>query len=251
MADGIFHMARQIAANDNIEINRGWPLKVMYEKGDLGINEIENRHHWRDVLRLKRILDDSRYEPDNSANVNDDWRELVDEYLEIHENSMIVEPVSDDYSMEQNFNPEFVDSFKDGPGFVDNNTWNPYRDIAPHAKWLHAKQIVALAADILSCDYPILMAVIDRNWTIRQIGETEGYTDRITAAACGKGMVRGSLRKLTKFFLALDRVEINGNAPKVVWPLVGSSAWMFAEMPDVRWKRSKGQLPQSGIHLAA
>jgi hypothetical protein len=69
---------------------------------------------------LKRTLSDSRKEPDNSATVQDDWRELVDEYLEIHENSLIVEPATDDYSMKKNFDPEFVDSFNDGPGFVDS-----------------------------------------------------------------------------------------------------------------------------------
>jgi hypothetical protein len=39
----------------------------MFEKCDLGINEIENRNHWRDANRFKRILSDSREEPDYGA----------------------------------------------------------------------------------------------------------------------------------------------------------------------------------------
>jgi hypothetical protein len=39
----------------------------MFEKGELGINENENRNHWPDALRFKRTLSDSRKEPDNSA----------------------------------------------------------------------------------------------------------------------------------------------------------------------------------------
>jgi hypothetical protein len=105
--------------------------------------------------------------------------------------------------------------------------------------------------DVLASDYPILMAAIDRNWTARDIGETEGYKDRVTAAACGKGMLRGSLKKLTTFFLSLDRVEIDGHPHKVVWPLVGTQAWIFAEMPDVRWKRTKDAIAKPVVHLAA
>ena len=240
-------MPQEIAANDNLKPNRGWPLKEMFEKGDLGINENENRNHWRNAQRFKRTLSDSRKESDNSATVLDDWRELVDGYLEIHENSLIVEPATDSYSMKNNFDPEFVDSFNDGPGFVDNSGWNPHRDIAPHAKWLLASQTLALAADVLGSDYPILMAAIDRNWTARDIGEPEGYKDRVTAAACGKGMLRGSLRKLATFFLSLDRVEIDGHPQKAVWPLVGTHAWIFAEMPDVRWKRTKDPIDKPVI----
>ncbi|MDH2357695.1 hypothetical protein QCM80_45345 [Bradyrhizobium sp. SSUT112] len=235
------------AANDN----HGWPLKEMYEKGDLGINEIENRNHWFAVVRLKRVLSDSREEPDNRAVVQDDWRELVPEYLEIHEDSLIVQPATDEHSMKQDFDPEFVDSFKDGPGFVDNASWNPHRDIPPHARCLQAKQTLALAADILASDYPIIIAAVDRRWTLRQIGETEGYKDRVTAAACGKGMLRSSLRKLSTFFLSLDRVEIGGHDHRAVWPLVGTAGWLFAEMPDVRWKREKEPLPKAAIYLAA
>src|SRR6267143_3843876 len=62
------------AANDNnflarkntVSDTKSYPLNEMYERGDLGNNEIENRCHWFDSQRFKQILADARCETDTS-----------------------------------------------------------------------------------------------------------------------------------------------------------------------------------------
>jgi hypothetical protein len=100
-----------------------------------------------------------------------------------------------------------------------------FRDMPPHALSISAKQAVALAAEVLGSDYAVLYAAIDRSWSNRWLGETEGFTDRASASACGKGMLRGALRNLSRFFLSLDRLEAGIERARDVWPLVGTSAW--------------------------
>jgi hypothetical protein len=79
--------------------------------------------------------------------------------------------------------------------------------------------------DVLGNDYEVLCAAIERGWTNQKIGETEGYTDRASASACGKGMLRSALRNLSRFYVSLDRLEERGERPPDVWPLVGAYTW--------------------------
>jgi hypothetical protein len=51
-------------------------------------------------------------------------------------------------------------------------------------------------------------------------------------------MVRSALRNLSRFYLGVDRLESGFEKPNAVWPLVGTSAWLFAEAPDAGWKRA-------------
>ena len=221
------------AANDNDVLARtttsgdtkSYPLKEMFQRGELGINEIENRRHWFDAQRFKQIHFDAR-EPDNSG---DNWRELMSEFHEGFGNfltSFATDEglrLSDDMEFEDSETPAHCEA-------VDNAGWNPYRDLAPHVRPLYAQQVVSLMIDVLGSDYEVLCAAIERSWTRKQIGETEGYTDRASASGCGTGMLRSALRNLSRFYVSLDRLEERGERPPDMWPLVGAYTW-----PPVRY----------------
>jgi hypothetical protein len=218
------------AANDNNalarKINSGvvkrYPLKEMFERGDLGINEIENRRHWFDSQRFKKVHANARGEPDNSE---DNWRELLQEFFEGYMNNVVTAIDGGDKGLSLSDDMEFEDSATPADfGAVDNAGWSPY-DLAPLAHQSYAQQVVALMADVLGSDYRVLCAAIERGWTSQQIGETEGYTDRGSASACGKGMLRSALRNLSRFYVGLDRLEERGGRPPDVWPLVGAYTW--------------------------
>jgi hypothetical protein len=217
------------AANDNNalarKINSGvaksYPLKEMYERGDLGINEIENRNHWFASQRFKQIHLNAS-EPDNNE---DNWRELMSDFYEGCFGNFLTSfaadeglSLSDDMEFEDSETPAHCEA-------VDNAGWNPYRDSEPHVRQIYAQQVVALMADVLGSDYKVLCAAIERSWTSQQIGETEGYTNRGSASACGKGMLRSALRNLSRFYVCLDRLEERGDRPQDVWPLVGTLNW--------------------------
>jgi hypothetical protein len=222
------------AANDNNALARKntlgdtkrYPLGEMYERGELGISEIENRRHWFDSQRFKKAHADARGEPDNE----DNWRELMSDFFEGFFSDYVAsfEPdaglvLSDDMEFEDSTTPADFE-------VVDNAGWNPYRDSEPHGRQLYAQQVVALMADVLGNDYEVLRALIERGFTSQQIGETEGYTNRASASACGKGMLRSALRNLSRFYVSLDRLEERGERPPDAWPLVGAYTW-----PPVRY----------------
>jgi hypothetical protein len=222
------------AANDNsvpaIETN-SYPLREMYERGELGVNEIENRCHWFDAERFKTIHSAARGEPDNSE---DNWRELLLEFFEtLFGNSLTSFTVdkglvvSDDGEFEDSATPADYKA-------VDNAGWEPTNDLAPYLRQRYAQQIVGLMGDVLGNDYRVLCAAIERRWTNQQIGETEGYTNRASASACGKGMLRSALRNLSRFYRCLDRIEERGTRPQDVWPLVGAYTW-----PPVAYARCR------------
>jgi hypothetical protein len=228
------------AANDNDAAARSdtanepsYPLREMFKRGDLGINEPENRHHWFDAERFKHLHADARGEPDNS---NDNWRELL---LEFHEGIFhdIVTSTNADDGLVLNDDMEFEDT--DTPtdyGAVDFSGWQPAKDIAPHVRQLFAQQIVVLQKDVLGADYDVLFAAIERSWTNQQIGETEGYTNRASASACGKGKLRSALRNLSRFYRSLDRIEERGDRPQDAWPLIGTLNWLSVKYPPERYR---------------
>lgn len=226
------------AANDNQK--RGataWPLRELYSRGELGINEMQNRTRWAAAQRFKKMHDlvSGEQGEDSAAS---DWRELAWEITSISEIATIVPLGENDGELELDDNNEWSD-----PGtsnafeVVDNAGFNVFRDLPPAANDVNSKQEVALAASVLGSSYPVLVAGIMRNWTLQMIGETEGTKDAASARAMGKGLLRLSLQHLVDFFLKLDRMETDGAPTALLWPLVGTPAWQFAEMPDIRWKR--------------
>src|ERR1700682_3840791 len=228
-------------ANDNDVLTRdnianspkAYPLKEMFERGDLGINEIENRHHWFDAERFKNVHADARGEPDNS---NDNWRELL---LEFYENffSNAVTSLTADEGLVLGDNMEFDDSPTPAHcEIVDNDGESPTRDLAPHLRQLFAQQVVALMTDVLGSDYDVLSAAIERRCTNQQIVETEGYTNRASASACGKGKLRSALRNLSRFYRCLDRIEERGDRPQDAWPLVGTLNWLPVKYGPERYR---------------
>jgi len=215
-----------VAANDNVKLAD--PLREMYERGELGIGEPENRQHWFDAQRFKRLLDGARDEPDNS---DDNWRELLIEFCEGYFDNTITS-LSKDEGLVLNDDMDFDDT--DTPadfGAVDCAGWNPYRDSEPHVRKLYGKQVAAIMSSVLGADYDALEAFIVRRWTAKQVGETQGYKDRASASACGKGMIRSALRNLSRFLVSLDRLEERGQRPQEVWPLIGTLNWPVKRTP--------------------
>jgi hypothetical protein len=86
-------------------------------------------------------------------------------------------------------------------------------------------------SSVLGADYDVLEAFIVRRWTLKEVGETQGYKDRASASACGKGMIRSALRNLSRFFISLDRLEERGHRPQDVWPLLGTLNWPVKSTP--------------------
>jgi hypothetical protein len=208
-----------LARKNTLGDTKRYPLGEMYERGDLGINEIENRRHWFDSQRFKKVHADAKGDSDNSV---DDWRELMLEFYEGIFNDVVTSfnvdkglCLSDDMEFEDSTTPAECE-------VVDCGGWNQYRDLAPHAHQSYAQQVVALMTDVLGNDYEVLCAAIERGWKSQQIGETEGYTNRASASACGKGMLRSALRNLSRFYVSLDRIEERGERPPDVWPLIGA-----------------------------
>jgi hypothetical protein len=202
-----------IARSNTVGTAKSYPLKEMYERGELGINEPENRRHWFDSQRFKKVHINARGEPDNDTAQNE-WREIMMPFFEGFCDNLVASfgkdvglGLSDDMEFEDSSTPSSCE-------VVDSAGWNPTRDLAPHAHQLYAQQVVALMADVLGSDYKVLCAGIERGWTGREIGETEGFKDRASASACGKGMLRSALRNLSRFYVCLDRLEERGERPQ-------------------------------------
>jgi hypothetical protein len=188
------------------------PLKESYERGELGLSEPENRAHWFDAQRFRRAHADARGEPDTGR---DDWRQLMRNFLEgFFEDSLT--GFEADEGLVLSHDMEFDDSTTSSGGEAI---------VEPHVGTLYAQQVVNLMTDVLGQDYEVLLAAVERRWTNQKLGETEGYTDRASASACGKGMLRSALRNLSRFYAGLDRLEMRGDRPRDVWPLVGTLNW--------------------------
>jgi hypothetical protein len=224
---------RVSAANDNTPRTPQvrYHLKEMFERGELGTNEPENRVHWFDAERLKKTLSVAKIDDlDDSA--AREWRELMPMFLEGF--GGLIESIDSDNGISLSDDLEFEDT-NGVPAecrVVDN------ADDTPDAiRILYASQVISLAAEVLGRDFALLRAVIDHNWTTQMIGESEGFTGRATASACGKGMLRAALRNLSRFYIGLDRLEERGERPQDIWPLIGTQNWPpVVYPPTIRWQ---------------
>lgn len=226
-----------LAANDNKRGPTAWPLREQFNRGELGISEVENRRHFQAATRFRRDHDVAgTYRHDDAET---DWRELL---LEATHLAGFV-------PMGENGNTLVLDEdtglWKDGGEIimdvVDNGGWNVFRDLPYAAGSIQARQVVALAADVLGSCYPIVVAAACRNWTLLQLGETEAEVGSPPASlrSIGKGLLRVALRELSSFYMKMDRAEAGEVKPLPTWPLVGTPAWLFADMPTPAWRRGE------------
>jgi hypothetical protein len=102
------------------------------------------------------------------------------------------------------------DPFKDDPA-VKN----------PPLRYIHARQVVALAEDFLGDGFRVLKRVMVDCWNAQMLGFDQGRKDRGQASAAGQAMILAALRQLTRFYDKLDRIERNGESPRFVMPMVG------------------------------
>ncbi|MGY3588523.1 hypothetical protein ACVIGB_002518 [Bradyrhizobium sp. USDA 4341] len=103
------------------------------------------------------------------------------------------------------------DPFKDDPT-VKN----------PTARYLYARQVVALVEDFLGDGFRVLKQVMVDCWSAQMLGFDQGRKDRGQASAAGQAMILAALRQLTRFYDKLDRIEQNGESPRFVMPMVGA-----------------------------
>ncbi|TIP28251.1 MAG: hypothetical protein E5X67_12010 [Mesorhizobium sp.] len=228
-----------LGANDNRRGPTAWPLREQYNRGELGISEVENRRHFFAASRFRRDHEAAGTYRDDRA--GEDWRELLLEathvagFVPIGENGNTLV-----------FDGE-ADAWKDGgeiiSDVVDNGGFNVFRDLPYAAGSIHARQVIALAADVLGTCYPIVVAAACRNWTLLQLGETEAEigSPPATLRSIGEGLLRVALRELSAFYVKMDRAEAGETALKPTWPLVGTPAWLFADMPTPAWRRDQAQ----------
>lgn len=214
----------------------GWPLRELFARGELGISEIENRRHWQAVMRFKRTYE---YSSEPAPSCSEDWRDLMLPIAATADVLEAISPLPDDTASVRDDDGEWVDGGTTllGNG-VDCSAFDVYRDIPPPGEEISSKQTLALAATALGPAYPIVVAAVCRGWNLQQIGETEVEigSNGATARGVGKGMLRLALRSLTAFWLAFDR-HVEGTPLIRTWPLVATPAWLFADMPDIRWRR--------------
>jgi hypothetical protein len=205
-------------------------LREMAQRGQLGTNEAENRRHWFDAQRLK--LDLAIATGDLlSESASKDWRELC---LPVGIGDDEPESFATDVGLVLSDDGDFQDSDVPGECRVVDNAEGESDQI----RLLHRRQLVSLAEDVLGYDFKVLKSVIVDNWTARMIGEDELFMDRATASACGTGTIRSALRNLSRFYLNLDRLELSGQRPLDVWPLIGKPAKLPPATPHA------GSLPQ-------
>jgi hypothetical protein len=226
------------AANDNRRGRTEWPLREQFNRGELGISEVENRRHFSAATRFRRDhAAANAFQGDDTAEL--DWRDLL---LPATQFAGFV-PMSPDGNLIV-FDQELADWTSGGEvimDVVDNGGFNVHRDLPYAAGSIQARQVIALAADVLGSCYPIIVAAACRNWTQLQLGETEAEigSPPATLRSIGKGMLRVALRELASFYLKLDRTESGEAKPKATWPLVGTPAWIFADMPTPAWRRGE------------
>ena len=208
-------------ANDNKPSR--YHLREMAQRGELGTNEAENRRHWFDAQRLKLDLAISTGDLLNES-ASADWRELCLENMGEEPESL----ETSDEGLVFSDDGDFQDSSVPGEcRIVDNAEGEP-----DQSRFLHRRQLISLAEDVLGHDFKVLKSVIVDNWTARMVGEDELFMDRATASACGKGMIRSALRNLSRFYFNLDRLELSGQRPLDAWPLIGKPASTRPAVPN-------------------
>jgi hypothetical protein len=236
-------------SNDNRPAR--YHLREMAQRVELGINEPENRRHSFDAGRLKRDIAMSTGEFLNDSAASD-WRELALPHLDLDET---IVSFARDTGLTLNDDGEFQDTDVPNDCATVDNAEGEYDQI----RTLHARQVVSLAEDVLGHDYKVLTSLILDNWTARTIGENEGFMDRTTASACGKGMIRSALRNLSRFYAGLDRLEISGERPLDIWPLIGTPrsippvahSGTFRWEGNSYWNQARGAVIQVPERMAA
>lgn len=225
------------------------PLNEMYSRCQLGISEPENRRNWQAAERLKRILEEAEKSHAPLQAPADDWWDICDWRETIDWAALAADPEGKYRGIDHAELPgtlgddrgddEDAAEQKDEAEPFDNLRFNIHRDLPPAVSRIHAKQVIALAAETLESDYPILIALIQKGWTASMIGETQGYAESsATARACGMGMLRNALRKLDSFFVKLDRLENGAEPTRQVWRLVGTPLWLFDGIPKAwTWRK--------------
>jgi hypothetical protein len=226
-------------------------IREMAQRGELGINEPENRRHSFDAGRLKRdiAMSTGEFLSDSAAS---DWRELALPHLDLDET---IVSFARDTGLTLNDDGEFQDTDVPNDCATVDNAEGEYEQI----RTLHARQVISLAEDVLGDDYKVLTSLILDNWTARTIGENEGYMNRATASACGIGMIRSALRNLSRFYLKLDRLEHGGERPPDVWPLIGTPKSIatpvlpgpFRWRGNSYWNQARGPVIQVPERMAA
>ncbi|WP_156175248.1 hypothetical protein [Bradyrhizobium sp. LTSP849] len=114
----------------------------------------------------------------------------------------------------------------------------------PHARFIHARQVVALAEDYLCDGFRVLKRVLVDYWTAQMVGSESGrHNTRAPASASGQAMILAALRQLTRFYEKLDRIERTGESPRFVMPMVGTFAITRPAVPHPQ--RGKSYLNQA------
>ncbi len=217
----------------------GWPLHGLFARGELGISEIENRRHWQAAQRFKQTYE---YSAEPIPNDREEWRDLMlplTADADALDGGEDMAPLPDDSVADHDDDGEWNDAGTAALGnVVDCSAFDAFRDTPAPGEEISAKQTLALAATALGPAYPVVVAAVCRGWNLQQIGETEVEigSNAATARGVGKGMLRIALRSLTAFWLAFDR-HVEGTPLIRTWPLVATPAWLFADMPDIRWRR--------------
>lgn len=210
-------------------------IRELYRRKELGLTLEENRRHWHAANRFLKILNAARGEFEDDS-IASNWREIVDWFVETHPDAGIVpmeQVLGGDDEPSLSDEMEFVDVSAGMPfSVVDCGNWNVYRDLPPPLLLIESRVLVERAREYLGTDFGILCKAIYHGWTLGMLGETEGFKDRAGASACGKGMLRSALRKLSLFLLEADRHNQNIQACRSAWKLFDTSAWMFADYLD-------------------
>jgi hypothetical protein len=112
----------------------------------------------------------------------------------------------------------------------------------PPSRFIHARQVVAVAEDFLCDGFRVLKRVMVDCWNAQMVGSESGrHNNRASASAAGQAMILAALRQLTQFYEKLDRIERSGESPRFVMPMVGTFA---AARPAVcHPQRGKSYLP--------
>lgn len=233
--DRLLENNENAAARANARLRDAWPLKELYDRGDLGHSLSEARQLWRDVQRFVRLYRDARGDSTDES-VLDDWRDILEPYLQLDQETFMVPLnlkdgpyLSDDLQFEDT-------DFKDSHIVVDCAGFNSYRDLEAPLRIVLAHQILASMKQYLGSGFFVLEAAIWKRWSLHKIGQTEPGKDRATVAGVGRGLVVSSIRQLSLFFLAMDRLERNDAGIPGFWKLIGTSSWLFETVSDSRRK---------------
>lgn len=196
-------------------------LQGMANREELGVNIYESLRNWTVSERFRRDAAIARGEP-VAYRPGDDWRETREEYVGQPDAPLAAK----DHAL----------SLSDDLEFEDVGVPDPQPDATAESNaicFLYAQQLMDVMHDVLGHDFEVLKHVIVENWSAQMLGEDEGFINRASASACGKGLIRAALRNLDRFYTKLDRLEQNGSRPQDVWPLIGTQNYPAVTRQEV------------------